>query len=207
MAWAWAWAWSARGWPSSRTNSPPSPSAWTPRGTAPGCTSRTTRPARPLLSAIELASLCLASSRGPAGLAARRPVPGRARMSPAPAIIGLGMTPMSVTAGTDSFTLAVEAVGAALAGAGLERADADGLLVGSSQVIRPARLGVALARRADQLRRGGGHGVRPQRRHRRCARARAGQRGARLGADVRVARGPVPEPVRRHRRRPVRGGD
>jgi hypothetical protein len=69
-------------------------------------------------------------------------------MSPAPAIIGLGMTPMSVTAGTDSFTLAVEAVGAALADAGLERADADGLLVGSSQGIRPARLSVALARRA-----------------------------------------------------------
>jgi acetyl-CoA acetyltransferase len=69
-------------------------------------------------------------------------------MSPPPAIIGLGMTPMSVTAGADSFALAVEAVGAALADAGLERADADGMLVGSSQGIRPDRLGVALARRA-----------------------------------------------------------
>jgi len=69
-------------------------------------------------------------------------------MSPTPAIIGLGMTPMSVTAGAGSFTLAVEAVGAALADAGLDRANADGLLVGSSQGIRPARLGVALARRA-----------------------------------------------------------
>jgi acetyl-CoA acetyltransferase len=69
-------------------------------------------------------------------------------MSPEPAIIGLGMTPMSVTAGPDSFTLGVEAVGAALADAGLDRADADGMLVGSSQGIRTDRLGVNLARRA-----------------------------------------------------------
>ena len=69
-------------------------------------------------------------------------------MSPVPAIIGLGMTPMSVTGGADSFTLAVEAVGTALADAGLDRADVDGMLVGSSQGIRPDRLGVALARRA-----------------------------------------------------------
>jgi acetyl-CoA acetyltransferase len=68
-------------------------------------------------------------------------------MSPAPAIIGLGMTPMSVTGGADSFTLAVEAVGTALADAGLTQADVDGMLVGSSQGIRPDRLGVALARR------------------------------------------------------------
>jgi acetyl-CoA acetyltransferase len=68
-------------------------------------------------------------------------------MSPAPAIIGLGMTPMSVTEGADSFTLAVEAVGTALADAGLDQADVDGMLVGSSQGIRPDRLGVALARR------------------------------------------------------------
>jgi acetyl-CoA acetyltransferase len=69
-------------------------------------------------------------------------------MSPRPAIIGLGMTPMSVTAGADSFTLGVEAVSAALADAGLDRADADGMLVGSSQGIRTDRLGVNLARRA-----------------------------------------------------------
>jgi acetyl-CoA acetyltransferase len=69
-------------------------------------------------------------------------------MSPGPAIIGLGMTPMSVTQGADSFTLGVEAVGAALADAGLDRADADGMLVGSSQGIRTDRLGVNLARRA-----------------------------------------------------------
>jgi acetyl-CoA acetyltransferase len=69
-------------------------------------------------------------------------------MSRAPAIVGLGMTPMSVKAGPGSLTLAVEAVGAALADAGLERADVDGLLVGSSQGIRPERLSVGLARRA-----------------------------------------------------------
>ncbi len=69
-------------------------------------------------------------------------------MSREPAIIGLGMTAMSVTEGPDSFALAIEAVGAALADAGLERADADGLLVGSSQGIRTDRLSVTLARRA-----------------------------------------------------------
>ena len=65
-----------------------------------------------------------------------------------PAIIGLGMTQMSVSGGADSFELAVEAVGAALADAGLARADVDGMLVGSSQGVREDRLGVALARRA-----------------------------------------------------------
>jgi acetyl-CoA acetyltransferase len=84
----------------------------------------------------------------------------------APAIVGLGMTPMSVAGGeaeapaaepaapheirqgADSFGLAIEAVGAALADAGLERADVDGLLVGSSQGIREDRLGVGVASRA-----------------------------------------------------------
>jgi acetyl-CoA acetyltransferase len=66
----------------------------------------------------------------------------------APAIVGLGMTPMSVTAGPDSFALAAEAVGAALADAGLTRSDVDGLLVGSSQGVREDRLSVTLARRA-----------------------------------------------------------
>lgn len=69
-------------------------------------------------------------------------------MSQPPAIVGLGMTPMSVTAGPDSFALAAEAVGAALADAGLTRADVDGMLVGSSQGVREDRLSVALARRA-----------------------------------------------------------
>jgi acetyl-CoA acetyltransferase len=69
-------------------------------------------------------------------------------MSQPPAIIGLGMTPMSVTAGPDSYTLATEAVAVALADAGLDRGDVDGMLVGSSQGVREDRLGVALARRA-----------------------------------------------------------
>jgi acetyl-CoA acetyltransferase len=68
-------------------------------------------------------------------------------MSREPAIIGLGMTPMSVTGGAGSFALAGEAVGAALADAALTRADVDGMLVGSSQGVREDRLGVALARR------------------------------------------------------------
>jgi acetyl-CoA acetyltransferase len=69
-------------------------------------------------------------------------------MTQPPAIIGLGMTAMSVTAGPDSYALATEAVAAALADAGLDRGDVDGLLVGSSQGVREDRLGVALARRA-----------------------------------------------------------
>jgi acetyl-CoA acetyltransferase len=69
-------------------------------------------------------------------------------VSQAPAITGLGMTEMSVTAGPGSYALATEAVAAALADAGLERGDVDGMLVGSSQGVREDRLGVALARRA-----------------------------------------------------------
>jgi acetyl-CoA acetyltransferase len=69
-------------------------------------------------------------------------------MSRPPAITGLGMTAMSVTAGPDSYALATEAVAAALADAGLTRGDVDGLLVGSSQGVREDRLSVALARRA-----------------------------------------------------------
>lgn len=69
-------------------------------------------------------------------------------MSLAPAITGLGMTEMSVTAGPDSYALATEAVAAALADAGLDRGDVDGMLVGSSQGVREDRLSVALARRA-----------------------------------------------------------
>jgi acetyl-CoA acetyltransferase len=69
-------------------------------------------------------------------------------MSQPPAIVGLGMTEMSVTAGLDSYALATEAVAAALADAGLDRGDVDGMLVGSSQGVREDRLGVALARRA-----------------------------------------------------------
>jgi acetyl-CoA acetyltransferase len=69
-------------------------------------------------------------------------------VSRAPVIVGLGMTPMSVTPGPDSYALAAAAVAAALADAGLERGDVDGMLVGSSQGVREDRLSVALARRA-----------------------------------------------------------
>lgn len=63
-----------------------------------------------------------------------------------PAIIGLGMTEMSLRPGGTARELAHRAVSAALADAGLTRADVDGLLVGSSQGVRPDRVGVSLAR-------------------------------------------------------------
>ncbi|HEY3878167.1 MAG TPA: thiolase family protein [Trebonia sp.] len=69
-------------------------------------------------------------------------------MSQPAVIAGLGMTEMSVTAGPGSYALATEAVAAALADAGLEHGDVDGLLVGSSQGVREDRLGVGLSRRA-----------------------------------------------------------
>jgi acetyl-CoA acetyltransferase len=61
------------------------------------------------------------------------------------AIVGLGMTAMSLQPGRVPQDLAREAVGLALADAGLTHADVDGLLVGSSQGVRPDRLGVAFA--------------------------------------------------------------
>lgn len=64
------------------------------------------------------------------------------------AVVGLGLTEMSVRPGGEATQLAVAAVCAALADAGLARADVDGLLVGSSQGVRPDRVGVALARQA-----------------------------------------------------------
>jgi acetyl-CoA acetyltransferase len=64
-----------------------------------------------------------------------------------PAIVGLGLTAMSTRPGGDSEQLANQAVRLALADAGLEASDVDGLLVNSSQGIRPDRLGVALAHR------------------------------------------------------------
>jgi acetyl-CoA acetyltransferase len=66
----------------------------------------------------------------------------------APAITGLGLTPMSVQPGGSASALAVGAIQAALTDAGLEHADADGLLVGSSQGVRPDRVSVALAQQA-----------------------------------------------------------
>jgi acetyl-CoA acetyltransferase len=63
-------------------------------------------------------------------------------------IIGLGMTATSLDAGEDATGLACDAIAAALDDAGLAKSDVDGLLVNSSQGIRPDRLGVALARQA-----------------------------------------------------------
>lgn len=63
-----------------------------------------------------------------------------------PAIVGLGLTPMATVPGDPPETLASQAITAALSDAGLTRADVDGLLVNSSQGIRPDRVGVALAR-------------------------------------------------------------
>ncbi|EIV91851.1 thiolase family protein [Frankia sp. QA3] len=63
-----------------------------------------------------------------------------------PAVVGLGLTSMSLSAGGVPVDLAIEAVAGALADAGLTARDVDGLLVNSSQGVRPDRLGVALAR-------------------------------------------------------------
>jgi acetyl-CoA acetyltransferase len=64
------------------------------------------------------------------------------------AIIGLGRTAMSVRPGGAASDLAVAAVQDALADAGLYHSEVDGLLVGSSQGVRPDRVGVALAQQA-----------------------------------------------------------
>ncbi|MEE3753072.1 thiolase [Mycobacterium intracellulare] len=55
------------------------------------------------------------------------------------------MTEMSLRPGAAPLELAARASTAALADAGIGRADVDGLLVGSSQGIRPDRLGVGFA--------------------------------------------------------------
>jgi acetyl-CoA acetyltransferase len=62
-----------------------------------------------------------------------------------PALIGLGLTAMSLAPGAAPETLAHQAIAAALDDAGLTPRDVDGLLVSSSQGIRPERLGVSLA--------------------------------------------------------------
>jgi acetyl-CoA acetyltransferase len=61
------------------------------------------------------------------------------------AIVGMGMTPMSLVPGETPLQLACQATAAALADSGIESADVDGLLVGSSQGVRPDRLGVGFA--------------------------------------------------------------
>ncbi len=68
--------------------------------------------------------------------------------APSVAISGLGMTEMSVRPGGTPLQLAVEATGAAIADAGIEHRDVDGVLVGSSQGVRPDRLGVGFAAQA-----------------------------------------------------------
>jgi acetyl-CoA acetyltransferase len=65
-----------------------------------------------------------------------------------PAIIGLGLTPMSLQPGGSAAELAVRALNAALDDAGLAHTELDGLLVGSSQGVRPDRVGVTLAAQA-----------------------------------------------------------
>jgi len=60
-------------------------------------------------------------------------------------LVGFGMTAMSLRPGATPLQLAAEASSAALADAGLGRGEVDGLLVGSSQGIRPDRLGVGFA--------------------------------------------------------------
>lgn len=60
-------------------------------------------------------------------------------------LVGLGMTAMSLRPGATPLALAAEAGAAALVDAGVERAHVDGLLVGSSQGVRPDRLGVGFA--------------------------------------------------------------
>jgi acetyl-CoA acetyltransferase len=60
-------------------------------------------------------------------------------------LVGLGMTPMSLRPGPAPLQLAGQATAAALADAGMDRRGVDGLLVGSSQGVRPDRLGVGFA--------------------------------------------------------------
>ncbi|MDT5048161.1 MAG: hypothetical protein QOG75_4049 [Mycobacterium sp.] len=57
----------------------------------------------------------------------------------------MGMTPMSLAPCGTPLSLACQATAAALADAGIDHADVDGLLVGSSQGVRPDRLGVGFA--------------------------------------------------------------
>jgi acetyl-CoA acetyltransferase len=60
-------------------------------------------------------------------------------------LVGLGMTAMSLRPGATPLELAAAASNGALTDAGIERTDVDGLLVGSSQGVRPDRLGVGFA--------------------------------------------------------------
>jgi acetyl-CoA acetyltransferase len=64
------------------------------------------------------------------------------------AIVGLGLTRMATRPGGSAAEMATEAVRAALTDAGLPHTAVDGLLVGSSQGVRPDRVGVTLAQHA-----------------------------------------------------------
>lgn len=86
-------------------------------------------------------------------MAAGRQLPGRAARtvttcSPNSSnvdLVGLGMTAMSLKPGATPLELACRATTSALADAGITHGDVDGLLVGSSQGVRPDRLGIAFA--------------------------------------------------------------
>jgi acetyl-CoA acetyltransferase len=64
----------------------------------------------------------------------------------APAVVGLGATDMSTSPGALAHLLAAEAVERCLTDAGVGHDEVDGLLVASSQGVRPDRVGVGLAR-------------------------------------------------------------
>jgi acetyl-CoA acetyltransferase len=68
--------------------------------------------------------------------------------TPAADIVGMGMTPMSLRPGATALELACRAATAALADACIDRGIVDGLLVASSQGVRPDRLGVSFAAQA-----------------------------------------------------------
>jgi acetyl-CoA acetyltransferase len=67
-------------------------------------------------------------------------------MSSSPALIGLGLTAMSLTPGGDAVSLADEAIAKALEDAHLDLGDVDGLLVNANQGVRQSRLDLHLAR-------------------------------------------------------------
>jgi len=73
-------------------------------------------------------------------------------MSTGPAIVGLGVTPMSTTPGGTALEFAAAAVADCLRDAAVGIEEIDGLLVCSSQGVRPDRLGIGFAK-------GGGFGA------------------------------------------------
>src|ERR1700744_3256771 len=104
-----------------------------------------------LLVSVGVGQLHLGHPRRPRGVGAggqlprRTPANGAAVSAGDADMIGLGMTAMSLRPGATPLELAIKASAAALSDAGLGRADVDGILVGSSQGVRPDRLGVGFA--------------------------------------------------------------